>query len=118
MNAPVIVPPRRSLTKKQRVDLFDSHGGVCVICKRKIKAGEKWIDEHINPRAISADDSLPNRGPAHVSCAQKKTKKDRRDIAKVIRMRAKHLGIRNQSRFPASRNSRFKKKITGEVVER
>ncbi len=94
MNQAVIVPARRSLTRKQRADMFDRHGGVCVICKAKIHVGQKWIDEHLNPRAISADDTMENRGPAHEACAKVKTVKDKADIAKVFKMRQKHLGIR------------------------
>jgi 5-methylcytosine-specific restriction protein A len=94
LNAPVIIPPRKALTRNQRAKLFDAHGGVCCICETKIKIGEPWIDEHINPREISADDSLKNRGPAHVACAKEKTKTDVKLIAKVKRNRANHLGIK------------------------
>jgi 5-methylcytosine-specific restriction endonuclease McrA len=118
VNAPVIIPPRKSLTRAQRVKMFDSHGGICVICGLKILVGSRWIDEHINPREISGDDSMENRGPAHVFCAKQKTKIDQKTIAKVNRVRAKHLGIRKPSRFSCSRNSKFKKKIDGSVVLR
>jgi len=67
MNEPVIVPPRRSLTRRQRVKLFDLRGGICGICGLKIKVGEPWIDEHMNPREISANDSLDNHWPVHVA---------------------------------------------------
>jgi 5-methylcytosine-specific restriction protein A len=110
INDPVIVPPRRSLTKAQRVRLFDDHKGVCVICKTKIQVGQPWIDEHIDPREISANDKLSNRGPAHVGCAKEKTKKDVRDIAKVKRIRAKHLGIRKSGRTIPGR------KFSGEPI--
>lgn len=96
MNAPVIIPPRKRQTRAQRVKMFDAHGGVCVICGCKIHVGEPWIDEHINPREISADDSLANRGPAHVKCAKEKTRRDVKLIAKVKRVRAKHLGIKKR----------------------
>lgn len=96
MNAPVVIPPRKKLTQNQRSKLYDAHNGICVICKEPIHAerGVPWIDEHINPREISADDSLENRGPAHVACAKEKTKKDVKLIAKVKRVRARHLGIK------------------------
>jgi hypothetical protein len=78
--------------------MFDAHGGVCVICGTKILVGSPWIDEHINPREISGDDSMDNRGPAHVFCAKQKTKLDIKLIAKVKRVRAKHLGIKKRKR--------------------
>jgi 5-methylcytosine-specific restriction protein A len=94
MNAPVIIPPRKALTRNQRAKLFDAHNGVCCICETKIKVGEPWIDEHWIPREIPADDSLGNRAPAHVACAREKTKTDVKLIAKVKRNRANHLGIK------------------------
>ena len=94
MNAPVIIPPRKALTRNGRAKLFDAHGGICCICETKIKVGEPWIDEHWIPREISADDSLSNRAPAHVACAKVKTKIDQKLIAKVKRNRANHLGIK------------------------
>jgi hypothetical protein len=36
----------------------------------------------------------------------------------VYRKRAKHIGIRKPSRFLGSKDSAFKKKISGEVVRR
>jgi len=39
MNEPIIVPPRRSLTQRQRVKLFDLRKGICGICKIKIQVG-------------------------------------------------------------------------------
>lgn len=118
MNAPVIIPPRRSLTRAQRVCMFDAHNGICVICETKIQVGQPWIDEHINPREISADDSMENRGPAHVHCAREKTKSDVKLIAKVKRVRAKHLGIKKPSRFQTARSGPFKQKIGGGIVPR
>lgn len=119
MNDPVIVPPRRSLTARQRVKLFDAHNGVCHICTLKIMVGEPWIDEHIDPREISANDDMSNRAPAHVACAKKKNKKDMKDIAKVYRVRARHLGIRKAGRrLPGGRESTLKRKMNGEVVVR
>lgn len=96
INEPVIVPPRKSLTRNQRAKLFDIRGGVCRRCQTKIKVGEPWIDEHWIPREISGDDSLDNRFVMHVACAKKKTVKDQADIAKVKRVRARHLGIRKR----------------------
>lgn len=116
---PIHIPPRRSLTPNQRAKLFEKHGGVCYLCTRRIAAGEKWIDEHVNPREISADDSAENRRPVHVECAKTKTRADHKTIAKVKRVRNKHLGLgRGLSRFAGSKDGRYKKKINGTVVDR
>jgi 5-methylcytosine-specific restriction enzyme A len=44
---------RKPLTTKQRVELFRDHKGVCCVCGGKIKVGEKWIDEHIDPLGMT-----------------------------------------------------------------
>lgn len=119
MNDPVEIPKRKNLTRRQRVKLFDSHGGICCLCKTKIQAGDPWIDEHIDPLAISGDNDLANRGPAHVACANEKTKKDQKDIAKVYRIRANHLGVKKRGRpIPGSKASGWKRKFDGTVVRR
>ena len=51
-------------------------------------------------------------------CHDPKTKIDVAMIARAKRREAKDLGIRKQSLFPGSKGSRFKKLITGEVVDR
>jgi len=60
MNEPVIVPPRRSLTRRQRVKLFDLRGGICGICRIKIKVGEP------GPAGTAArDQPAPEAGKAN-----------------------------------------------------
>lgn len=111
---------RRPLTRLQRVKLFDAHNGICVICKLPIDAtrGTKWVAEHVIPLWLGGADDETNMGPAHERCAIEKTVKEAPVKAKGDRVRANHLGIRKPSRFPCSRNSKFKKKIDGSVVLR
>lgn len=98
MNEPVIPERRKPLTKKQRVEAHDLHGGTCCVCQFPIAPGEPFIDEHIIPLAIGGSNDPGNRGIAHVQCAKVKTKRDQNMIAKAIRMRAKHLGIKKRNR--------------------
>ncbi len=51
-------------------------------------------------------------------CHKPKTAADQRDIAKVRRVERKHLGIRRPSRMAGSRDTKFKRKMNGEVVLR
>lgn len=99
--------------------LFDAHKGICYLCETKILVGEPWIQEHVIPRMISGDDELSNLRPVHVRCAKEKTKQDQNDIAKVLRIRAKHIGAK-ESRRPmmGSKKSRLKRKFDGTVVDR
>ena len=106
------IPPRVKLR------IFERHGGVCHISGRKIRLGEKWQVEHIVALCNGGQHRESNLAPALVAPHKIKTKADRRMKAKNDRVRKRHLGIRAPSRFPGSRNSPFKKKLTGEVVRR
>lgn len=97
MNEPVIPERRKPLTKKQRVDAHDRHGGKCCVCLLPIAPGEPFIDEHVIPLALGGTNEPGNRGIAHIPCAKIKTREDQNMIAKAIRMRAKHLGIKKRN---------------------
>jgi hypothetical protein len=123
MTEDVGTTPRKPLTPTQRLKLFEAWHGCCCICERKIQAGEKWIDEHIRPLGLGGTNYLDNRGPAHVTCADAKTHGkdgDLSKIAKAKRMKMKHVGIKdpNRKQLPGGRDSRFKVKMNGLVVDR
>jgi hypothetical protein len=112
---------RKPLTPTQRLKLFESFGGRCVLCDRKIEAGEPWIDEHLRALGLGGTNAMENRGPAHKACADAKTHGSDGDIARIAkakRMKMRHVGIRKPSKFPTSRDSRFKQKINGDLVDR
>ena len=118
--SPVIPEKRKPLTRRQRVKAHDLHGGVCCVCQSAIAPGEPFIDEHIIPIALGGSNDRSNRGIAHIACAKVKTARDQKMIAKSLRVRAKHLGIKKPGRakLPCGRSSPWKKKISGEVVRR
>lgn len=92
----VSTTPRKALTPTQRLKLFEAHKGICVLCGRKIQAGEKWIDEHCRPLAMGGTNDLSNRGPAHLPCAAAKTNGPDGDLAKAAkakRVKMRFLGI-------------------------
>lgn len=107
------VPPR------VRDRIFERCGGVCHISGRKIRAGEKWELEHIEPLALGGEHRELNMAPALVAPHKEKTRQERRLKAKEDRKRKKHLGI-HKSRFtlPGGRDSKFKRKVDGTVVLR
>jgi len=86
--------PRKPLSPRERLKLFESHGGRCVICKQPIRSGERWIDEHIIPLGLGGSNDMSNRGPAHFKCAETKTSDDLPRIAKAKRSKMAALGIR------------------------
>lgn len=109
---------RRSLTKLQRVRVFDAAGGICHLCKTKIHVGERWDVEHVKPLSMGGADDETNMAPAHASCHRVKTSAEAGPRAKADRIRAHHLGIRPKSRFACSKDSPFKKRLDGSVVRR
>ena len=87
--------PRKPLTPKQRLALFETHKGMCCVCGRKIAIGEPWIDEHWRPLGLGGLNDIPsNRAPAHKACAAVKTKGDMAAITKAKAVKRKSLGIR------------------------
>lgn len=94
---------RKSFSRKERVRLFDLHGGACHLCQQKIKVGEAWDLEHIVPWELTRDDSDDNVKPAHKSCHKVKTADDVAAIRKADRIRAKHLGAwpKSKSKIPS-----------------
>jgi len=114
------MPKRKRLSRLARVSIYDSTHGICCLCSLPIHAerGTKWIVEHIKPLWLGGDDDESNMGPAHERCAIEKTVSEAPVKAESDRVRANHLGIRKPSKFPGSRDSRWKKKIDGSVVPR
>lgn len=113
MSVPVI-EPRKPLTRNQRVKAHDEHGGKCCVCLLPIAPGERFIDEHIIPLELGGSNDKSNRGIAHIQCAKIKTKRDMALIAKVKRIRAKHLGVKKKKQvIPGSRGSGIRKPLNG-----
>ena len=81
------IPPR------VRLRVFEAHGGVCYLSKRKIRAGEKWQCDHVIALTNGGENRERNLAPALEQPHREKTRDDVREKAKVARIRAKHLGI-------------------------
>ena len=94
---------RKPLSPRERLKLFESHKGICVICKQPIRSGERWIDEHIIPLGLGGSNDMVNRGPAHFKCAEAKTGEDIPRIAKAKRSKMASLGIKKDGPKIANR---------------
>lgn len=107
------IPPR------VKVRVFEAHGGICHLTKRKIQAGELWDCDHVQALCNGGENRESNLAPALRSAHRKKTAGDVATKAKNDRVRKKHLGI-HKPRQPmqGGKNSRFKKKLDGTVVDR
>lgn len=106
------VPPR------VRLRVFERHGGRCHISGRKIAAGEPWDLDHIVALVNGGEHRESNLAPALRDKHRVKTAADVAEKASVRKRALSHRGIRKPSRFPCSKDSPFRKKISGEVVPR
>jgi 5-methylcytosine-specific restriction protein A len=108
---------RKRLSVADKVAIFLKHKECCHICGLSV-VGKPWEVEHIIPLALGGADDESNWAPAHKACHAPKTAEDVGNIARAKRREAKMLGIKKPSRFACGRGSKFKKKVSGEVVLR
>jgi hypothetical protein len=83
-----LVEARKRLTKAQRAQLMLDQNGRCGCgCGEKLDAlREGIIDEHLIPLELTGPNAMHNRQLWRAPCSAEKTKKDRKDIAKVQRL--------------------------------
>lgn len=113
--------PRKRISTKDRIRLFEEKKGICHICGLKVHVGQDWELSHVIPLACGGDDEWSNYDVAHKTCHRELTAKvDIPTIAKVARIRAKHLGAKLPSRntLPGGKNSEWKRTLDGRVVPR
>jgi 5-methylcytosine-specific restriction protein A len=111
-------PDRPSISRKQRVVIFMKTDGHCYACGQKLR-GDAWEAEHPLARELGGSDDIEALLPICSPCHKPKTAADQKAIAKVKRIRDKHIGAaRSKSPMPCGRNSRYKKLMNGKVVTR
>jgi 5-methylcytosine-specific restriction protein A len=104
-----------AIPARVKLRVYHKAKGLCAACR------QHWLNgqyDHAIPLIIGGENRESNLQFLCVPCHKAKTKLDVKLKAKVARVRKKHLGIRKPSRFPGSRDSGFKKKISGEMVRR
>jgi len=114
------VTKRKTLTPKQKMQMFLDHEGICVICKARIDGVRETWDEHVIPLADGGGNEQDNRGPAHERCARKKSGKEATNRARARRHAERHHGARKASEtpMPFGRKDRLKKKMRGGFEDR
>lgn len=110
--------PRHEFSKRIKRDAFVRAKGLCEDCGSRLTVG-KFHYDHDTPDALGGSNLLDNCRVLCVGCHGSKTSQiDVRRIAKAKRVYNKHNGIKKPSRFPGSRDSKFKRKMDGTVVFR
>jgi len=115
-------PTRRQIFSTSfRLNLFLKRKGTCASCYLKIDAGKAWDIDHITPLGLGGTNALYNLQILCKPCHQSKTSQsDIPRIAKIKRLKARHLGARSPSTrpIPGSRRSPWKRKFDGSVIKR
>jgi 5-methylcytosine-specific restriction protein A len=89
--------PRKHLSPTQRLRLFEAHKGICGICGREIRSGQRWIVEHMRALSLGGTNEPENLRPVHTACADAKTHGRDGDLAKAAkakRSKMASLGIK------------------------
>lgn len=108
----------RNTSRKLRAEIFLRQQGVCACCPTKLHL-KRWILDHITPLEEGGADDEGNLQAICEPCSKVKTSAEATQRADYRRKRDKHAGIiQKKSSFPGGRGSRWKKKVSGEVVPR
>lgn len=110
--------PDTAIPPRVRLRVWDACGGRCAICARKLRAPDKWDLDHKVALVNGGEHREGNLQVACAWCHREKTAEDVAEKARTAAIRRRHLGIRKPSRFPCSRDSKFRKKIDGTVERR
>ena len=109
---------RIEFTKRTKLDAWTRCAGKCEHCGSLLRPGHFDYD-HDKPAAFGGEAILANCRVLCEACHGDKTfSRDIPAIAKSNRVRARQAGIKKKSRFACSKDSKWKKKISGEVVAR
>lgn len=113
---------RTRLTPQQRAKLFLDRGGKCHKCGRKLRAGDKWIDEHIQALENGGTNDWSNRGITCSWCFPVKNREDDAIAAKTRHVAVKHYVPTDLAReyppMPGSKASPYKKTFRRGMIRR
>ncbi|CAB4145829.1 HNHc domain containing protein [uncultured Caudovirales phage] len=112
---------RKRISTKLRVQIFEKEKGICHLCSMKVMVSQEWDVSHEIPLGVGGADEMHNFKVAHRKCHRHHTSTvDIPIIAKIKRIRAKHIGAKTKSRspMPMGKQSKWKRKMDGTVVKR
>lgn len=90
--------PRKRLTTRDRLSIWETHKGICCICNVAIDGvREKWIVEHRRALELGGADTRDNMAPAHFHCAAVKTQNDHSMAAEAKARKAIQINANAQN---------------------
>lgn len=107
-----------AIPNRVKVRLIMRAEGVCASCGIKILATKDFEFDHIKALINGGTHSEDNLQVVHSWCHKEKTAADVAEKSRTYRKRKANLGIKKRSSFACSRGSKWKRKISGEVVLR
>lgn len=108
-----------AIPARVRLRVFDRFDGICQETGRKIMPGDEWDCDHEIALAAGGEHRETNLRPVLREAHRAKTAEDVKTKAKIDRVRKKHLGLsKSRASLPGSKASRWKRKVSGEVVPR
>lgn len=108
----------QSIPPRVKLRIFEAAGGRCAHCTLQIIGRLLPAYDHVVALINGGQHAESNLQLLCVPCHAVKTGADVKEKSVVARVRKKHIGIRKPSRFPAARNSIWKKKMDGSVERR
>jgi 5-methylcytosine-specific restriction endonuclease McrA len=110
---------RREFSAAVKFSAFERADGKCQRCTAYLYAGRFHFD-HVLPDALGGEPTLDNCEVLCLNCHGEKTAKhDVPRIAKAKRQKARHIGAKaSRTPMPGGKRSKWKRKISGEVVPR
>lgn len=98
MTIDVPTTPRRKLSDRERLAVWEKCGGRCFgPCKRKLSPGDLWQADHPRALGLGGDDNPDLLVVLCEWCYPTKNKDDVRRIAKAKRSKIRHVGAKAKS---------------------
>ena len=109
-----------AIPARVKLRVFDRCNGRCSNCGVRIGGSIRPAFDHVVALINGGSNSESNLQLLCLPCHSQKTRSDVAQKTVTYRIRLRHLGIkpRKSRPMPGSRASKFKRKITGEVVLR
>ena len=110
--------PDQAIPTRVKLRITARYGGNCDVCGLPCGPLRKAEFDH-RPALINGGENRESMiRLVCAPCHRVATYADVAEKSTTARIRAKHYGIKKPSRMPGSRNSKWRKKINGEVVMR